>query len=181
MRSFSDVPVVVLTARDRQHDKIEALDAGADDYVTKPFDIEELLARDARRVAPRARSAPATPVGRARRRPRDRPRAPARHASTASRCTSPAPSSRCSSSSCATRASCSPRSTCCAQVWGPGYGTESNYLRVYVGQLRSKLGDDAADPRLILTEPGIGYRWIGSDGQSRRRSDPTMTESSPTA
>ena len=50
-------------------------------------------------------------------------------------------------------------------MWGPGYGTESNYLRVYVGQLRKKLGDDAARPRLILTEPGIGYRWIaGEDG-----------------
>ena len=46
------------------------------------------------------------------------------------------------------------------EVWGPGYGTESNYLRVYVGQLRKKLGDDATRPRLILTEPGIGYRWI---------------------
>ena len=49
------------------------------------------------------------------------------------------------------------------QVWGRGYGSESNYLRVYVGQLRRKLGDDAANPRLIVTEPGIGYRWIGSD------------------
>src|SRR5207247_10458388 len=49
------------------------------------------------------------------------------------------------------------------QVWGEGYGSESNYLRVYVGQLRRKLIDDAANPRLIVTEPGIGYRWIGSD------------------
>ena len=49
------------------------------------------------------------------------------------------------------------------QVWGPGYGSQSNYLRVYVRQLRRKLGDDAASPRLILTEPGIGYRWI-ADG-----------------
>ena len=49
------------------------------------------------------------------------------------------------------------------QVWGQGYGSESNYLRVYVGQLRRKLGDDAANPRLIVTEPGIGYRWVGSD------------------
>jgi two-component system KDP operon response regulator KdpE len=48
-------------------------------------------------------------------------------------------------------------------VWGPGYGSQSNYLRVYVRQLRRKLGDDAASPRLILTEPGIGYRWI-ADG-----------------
>ena len=49
------------------------------------------------------------------------------------------------------------------QVWGQGYGSESNYLRVYVGQLRRKLLDDAANPRLIVTEPGIGYRWIGSE------------------
>ena len=49
------------------------------------------------------------------------------------------------------------------KVWGRGYGSESNYLRVYVGQLRRKLGDDATNPRLIVTEPGIGYRWIGTD------------------
>jgi two-component system KDP operon response regulator KdpE len=53
------------------------------------------------------------------------------------------------------------------EVWGAGYGTESNYLRVYVAQLRRKLGDDAANPRLILTEPGIGYRWIAGDGASQ--------------
>jgi two-component system KDP operon response regulator KdpE len=47
------------------------------------------------------------------------------------------------------------------QVWGKSFGSESNYLRVYVGQLRRKLGDDATNPRLIVTEPGIGYRWIG--------------------
>jgi two-component system KDP operon response regulator KdpE len=46
------------------------------------------------------------------------------------------------------------------RVWGPGYGDESNYLRVYVRQLRRKLGDEAGAPRLISTEPGIGYRWI---------------------
>jgi two-component system KDP operon response regulator KdpE len=46
------------------------------------------------------------------------------------------------------------------RVWGPGYASESNYLRTYVGQLRKKLGDEAARPRLILTEPGVGYRWI---------------------
>ena len=49
------------------------------------------------------------------------------------------------------------------RVWGPGYGSESHYLRVYVAQLRRKLGDDPSAPRLILTEPGIGYRWIGQE------------------
>jgi len=51
------------------------------------------------------------------------------------------------------------------EVWGRGYGTESNDLRVYVGQLRKTLGGDAARPRLIVTEPGIGYRWIAGDGR----------------
>jgi two-component system, OmpR family, KDP operon response regulator KdpE len=49
------------------------------------------------------------------------------------------------------------------EVWGRGYGRESDYLRVYVGQLRKKLGHDAAHPRLILTEPGVGYRWIAGE------------------
>jgi two-component system KDP operon response regulator KdpE len=53
------------------------------------------------------------------------------------------------------------------EVWGAGYGTETNYLRVYIAQLRRKLGDDAANPRLILTEPGIGYRWIAADDASQ--------------
>ena len=52
------------------------------------------------------------------------------------------------------------------KVWGEGYGSESNYLRVYIGQLRRKLGDDAARPRLIVTEPGVGYRWIGTAGSA---------------
>ena len=62
------------------------------------------------------------------------------------------------------------------EVWGPGYGTESNYLRVYVGQLRKKLGDDAARPRLILTEPGIGYRWIAGEEHAYLRSARCPTE-----
>ena len=77
MRSFSDVPVVVLTARDRQQDKIAALDAGADDYVTKPFDVEELLAAGARGAAARPPGVVGDARGDARRQARDRPRAPA--------------------------------------------------------------------------------------------------------
>ena len=58
-------------------------------------------------------------------------------------------------------------------MWGQGYGSESNYLRVYVGQLRRKLADDATNPRLIVTEPGIGYRWIGSE-RARLAGDPLI-------
>jgi two-component system KDP operon response regulator KdpE len=161
VRSFSDVPVIVLTAHHEQSEKIRALDAGADDYVTKPFDTEELLARiraTLRRV-PQAAPAPALvradelEIDLARRRVTRRGEQVhltrtelsllellARHPGKLLT-----------------------QEFILREVWGPGYGTESNYLRVYVGQLRKKLGDEAAHPRLILTEPGIGYRWIAGE------------------
>ena len=161
MRSFSKVPVVVLTARDRQHDKIAALDAGADDYVTKPFDVEELLARVRavlRRVS-NTSSAPAViriddlEIDLARRQVRLRDDVvhltKTELALLEQLVTHPG--------------KLLTHEYLLRQVWGQGYGSESNYLRVYVGQLRRKLVDDAANPRLIVTEPGIGYRWIGSD------------------
>jgi len=161
VRTFSGVPVIVLTAHHQQAEKIRALDAGADDYVTKPFDVDELLARirAALRRAPHASQPPALlrvddlEVDLARRRV-----------------------TRGGEQVHLTRTELSllellvrnpgkllTQEFLLREVWGPEYGTESNYLRVYVGQLRKKLGDDAAHPRLILTEPGIGYRWIGSE------------------
>ena len=161
MRSFSDVPVVVLTARDRQQDKIAALDAGADDYVTKPFDVEELLAR-VRAVLRRVPHASATPavihidkleIDLARRQVRldgDVVHLTKTELALLEQLvTHPG--------------KLLTHEYLLRQVWGHGYGSESNYLRVYVGQLRRKLADDATSPRLIVTEPGIGYRWIGSD------------------
>jgi two-component system KDP operon response regulator KdpE len=161
MRSFSDVPVVVLTARDRQHDKIEALDAGADDYVTKPFDVEELLARvraTLRRV-PQAASAPAVVTVEGLE--IDLVRKQVRRDGDVVHLTK-------TELALLEQLATQPgklltHEYLLRQVWGRGYGSESNYLRVYVGQLRRKLGDDAANPRLIVTEPGIGYRWIASD------------------
>jgi two-component system, OmpR family, KDP operon response regulator KdpE len=161
MRSFSDVPVVVLTARDRQQDKIEALDAGADDYVTKPFDVEEVLARvraTLRRV-PQASSAPA--VVRVDGLEIDLVRKQVRLEGEVVHLTK-------TELALLEQLATQPgklltHEYLLRQVWGRGYGSESNYLRVYVGQLRRKLADDAANPRLIVTEPGIGYRWIGSD------------------
>ena len=165
VRTFSGVPVIVLTAHHQQAEKIRALDAGADDYVTKPFDVDELLARirAALRRAPHASQPPALlrvddlEVDLARRRV-----------------------TRGGEQVHLTRTELSllellvrnpgkllTQEFLLREVWGPEYGTESNYLRVYVGQLRKKLGDDAAHPRLILTEPGIGYRWIaGEEGAS---------------
>jgi len=161
MRSFSEVPVVVLTARDRQQDKIAALDAGADDYVTKPFDVEELLARvrAVLRRVPQAASAPAVvQVGALE---IDLVRKQVRLDGDVVHLTK-------TELALLEQLATQPgklltHEYLLRQVWGRGYGSESNYLRVYVGQLRRKLGDDAANPRLIVTEPGIGYRWIGTD------------------
>jgi two-component system KDP operon response regulator KdpE len=161
MRTFSDVPVVVLTARDRQQDKIEALDAGADDYVTKPFDVEEVLARvrAVLRRVPQASSAPAVVhvdgleidlVRKQVRRDGDVVHLTKTELALLEQlATQPG--------------KLLTHEYLLRNVWGRGYGSESNYLRVYVGQLRRKLGDDATNPRLIVTEPGIGYRWVGTD------------------
>lgn len=158
VREFSEVPVVVLTARDRQADKVRALDCGADDYVTKPFDTEELLARmrAALRRAPNANRAPTTvhcgdvEIDLARRFV-FLDGAPVHLTRTEwslldQFVTNPG--------------KLLTHAEILRRVWGPGYGTESEYLRVYVAQLRKKLGDAAGSPRFILTEPGIGYRWI---------------------
>jgi two-component system KDP operon response regulator KdpE len=161
LRTFSQVPVVVLTARDRQHDKIEALDAGADDYVTKPFDIDELLARlrAVLRRAPQASSTPA--LVQVDGLEIDLVRKQVRLDGDVVHLTK-------TELALLEQLATQPgklltHEHLLRQVWGRGYGSESNYLRVYVGQLRRKLGDDAANPRLIVTEPGIGYRWIGTD------------------
>jgi two-component system KDP operon response regulator KdpE len=157
VRSFSEVPVIVLSVRDRQTDKVAALDAGADDYVTKPFDMGELLARV--RAAMRRRH-PEPPVAnlvygdlgvdlgrrlvtvggeRVHLTKKE-------YAVLEAMVTNPG--------------KLLTHQWLLRQVWGPAYQQESQYLRVYVRSLRRKLGDRAAAPRLILTEPGVGYRWI---------------------
>ncbi len=161
LRTFSDAPVIVLTARDRPKDKVAALDAGADDYITKPFDIDELLARvrAALRRSPVAATGPSVlavgdlEIDLARRRVRrsgvDIRLTKTELALLEVLATNPG--------------KLLTHEYLLRTVWGQGYGSESNYLRVYVGQLRKKLDDDAANPRLVLTEPGIGYRWIAHE------------------
>ncbi|MCX6072051.1 MAG: response regulator [Chloroflexi bacterium] len=155
LREWSRVPVVVLSVRDSDTDKVSLLDAGADDYLTKPFSVDELLARlrvairhaqpgDEETVFQRGRLA----VDLARRLVTlgDEPvrltvteyallRLFVQHAGRVLT-----------------------HSQILRQVWGPQYEQETHYLRVYVAHLRQKLEEDPSNPRLILTEPGVGYR-----------------------
>ncbi|WP_326798959.1 response regulator [Streptomyces sp. NBC_01808] len=159
IRGWTRVPILVLSARHSSDEKVEALDAGADDYVTKPFGMDELLAR--LRAAVR-RAEPSAPVGdeavvttdaftvdlAAKKVHRDG--ADVRLTPTewhllevlvrnAGRLVS--------------------QKQLLKEVWGPSYGTETNYLRVYMAQLRRKLEADPAHPRHFVTEPGMGYRF----------------------
>jgi two-component system KDP operon response regulator KdpE len=160
LRGFSDVPVIVLTVRATEKDKVAALDAGGDDYVTKPFGIEELLARiraALRRASsspeggPRAFSAPGLDIDFETRRVSARGKdvrltpkefdllrylvahagKPVTHRELLQ------------------------------AVWGPDYGDEPEYLRVFINQVRKKIEPNPAKPKFIVTEPWVGYRFSG--------------------
>jgi two-component system KDP operon response regulator KdpE len=159
VREWSDVPIVVLSAEGSEARKVQALDEGADDYVTKPFSTAELLARI--RVALRHRKDSASPDDEAVLRVGDLVIDQARHVVEVA----------------GQKVELTPKEfaflavlarwpgrvlthrTILQEVWGPEYGSESQYLRVYASQLRKKLDDDPARPRLI-TEPGVGYRLV---------------------
>jgi len=159
IRSWSDVPIIVLTVDDSEHRKVETLDIGADDYVTKPFSTPELLAR--LRVALRRRRAvdgePAGPVLEVGDVVVDVPHHRVRVAGEEVELTPKefaflALLARHPGRVLTHRAMLQ-------EVWGPAYGSETQYLRVYASQLRKKLGEDPSAPRLI-TEPGVGYRLV---------------------
>ncbi len=156
VREWSQVPIIVLSVRDGEAEKIAALDAGADDYVTKPFATGELLAR--LRAALRKRPAgaqekPEIVIGglrldlaartcsldgleiRLTRKEFDLMVLLGRHVG---RLVS--------------------HRQLLTTIWGPAHAADTHYLRIAIGHIREKLGDDAANPRFILTEPGVGYR-----------------------
>ncbi|WP_028709433.1 response regulator [Propionicicella superfundia] len=158
LRGWCTAPIIVLSARDAQASKVAALDAGADDYVTKPFGMDELVARV--RASLRRADINTLPSGavvetesftldlaakRATHRGADVRLTPTewhlvemlvRHPGTLV-----------------------PGSSLLAEVWGPGYEKETNYLRVYFAQVRRKLEDEPGSPRHFITEPGMGYRF----------------------
>jgi two-component system KDP operon response regulator KdpE len=157
LRGWCTAPVIVLSARHEERAKVRALDAGADDYVTKPFGMEELLAR--LRAAVR-RTSPAADIAKV----------------TTESFTIDLAARRVMSEQAEIRLTPTEwhllevlvrnagnlvtQRQLLQQVWGPAYGTETNYLRVHIANLRRKLEPDPSRPRYLITEPGIGYRFL---------------------
>lgn len=160
VRAWSRVPILVLSARRGSDEKVAALDAGADDYITKPFSMDELLARlraAARRTEPSFPEIGATATvatddftvdlvaKKVRRDGRDVRLTPTEWHLLEVLITKPG---RLVS-----------QKELLETVWGPSYGRKTNYLRVYMAQLRRKLEADPSHPRYLITEPGMGYRF----------------------
>jgi two-component system, OmpR family, KDP operon response regulator KdpE len=154
LRAWSTMPVVVLSARAESIEKVEALDLGADDYVTKPFGMEELLAR-IRAAARRAGSD--VPVLAAGDLVID---LPARRVTRHGEVVRLTPTEwGLLEQLVRTPGRLVSQRDLLHEVWGPAYDNETNYLRVYVGALRKKLEEDPSAPRHLITEPGMGYRF----------------------
>ena len=158
LRGWTRAPIIVLSARTTQSDKVDALDAGADDYVTKPFGMDELLARlraalrrgDAGEDAPLVDTADFS-VDLAARQVRARDGEAIRLTPTEWHLLEVLVRHE---------GKLVERRALLQEVWGPAYETETNYLRVYMAQLRRKLEPEPAHPRHLITEPGMGYRFV---------------------
>lgn len=166
IRARADVPVIMLTVRNTERDKVSALDAGADDYVVKPFGIDELLARiraalrrasPSRPVAPFV--APDLEIDFERRKVtvkgqpvRLTPKEFELLRHLVAHAGKPIPHRR-----------------LLQAVWGPDYGEETEYLRVFVNQLRKKIEPDPSHPRYICTEPWVGYRFEAPPVRARAK------------
>jgi two-component system, OmpR family, KDP operon response regulator KdpE len=158
LRGWSDLPVIVISVREAQDEKVAALDAGADDFITKPFGMKEMLAR-MRAVRRRAATDNGLDsvlhfdeleIDLNKRLVKLKDMAihltPTEYRLLEAMATNPG--------------KLLTHRWLLQKVWGPEYGTESNYLRLFVRQLRQKLGDTPLVPRWITTEPGLGYRWL---------------------
>jgi two-component system KDP operon response regulator KdpE len=160
LRSSSDVPVIILSVRNTEKDKVAALDAGADDYVTKPFSIEELLAR----IRAALRRSPSSPEN-------------GPHAFHSSDLEIDFETRRVHAHG--TDVRLTPKEfellrylvahsgkpvthrELLQSVWGPDHGDEPEYLRVFINQVRKKIEVNPAQPKYILTEPWVGYKFVG--------------------
>ena len=166
LREWTNVPILLLSVVGDDHEKVAALDAGADDYVTKPFSVDELLARlraALRRSSPSAE--PVLEVGELRMDLEKRavwfsgkPVSLTRTEYDLLRVLAQSPGKLFT------------HPALLREVWGPAYARESHYLHVYVSQLRRKIEPDPARPRYLLTEPGAGYRLVDATAAGTERS-----------
>jgi two-component system KDP operon response regulator KdpE len=155
LRGWSTVPIIVLSGRAEGTDKVGALDAGADDYITKPFGIDELLARIravTRRAQPQDAGSSTATIGRYTIDLGDHTITPADFHLTPIEWQLIEQLVRNPGKLITQR-------HLLHEIWGPQYSTETNYLRQYMARLRRKLEDDPTRPRHLLTEPGMGYRF----------------------
>jgi two-component system KDP operon response regulator KdpE len=160
----------VLSVRDSQAEKVAAFDLGADDYVTKPFGIEELLAR-MRAVGRRARpDGDGQPVLRFGELEIDLGRDLVKLGREVLRLTPI--EYKLLGAMASNPGKLLTHRWLLQRVWGPGYGNESQYLRVFIRQLRQKLQDEPGKPKYILTEPGLGYRWKAEPGSASSDTGP---------
>ena len=162
LRAWTHTPIIILSVRDTERDKVRALDAGADDYVTKPFGMNELLAR--MRAALR-RTNPAEPEV------ADIAVGTLRFDLTDQRCWRDGDEVHLTPTEWGLvehlvrhHDRLVTQRQLLQAVWGPAYGTETNYLRVHMANLRRKVEPDPSRPRYFLTEPGMGYRFVTDDG-----------------
>jgi len=161
-REFYHEPIIILSARDRETEKIEALDLGANDYVEKPFGVGELLAR--LRAALRQRSHAAEPPPTIIRTGPLSIDFPRRLVTRGDELVHLSPKEYDLLARLALNAGkVMQHRDLLIAVWGPAHVDDTQYLRVFIGQLRQKIEPDPAAPRIILTEPGIGYRFVTDD------------------
>ena len=161
LRGWSSVPVIVLSVRDSEGDKVAALDAGADDYVTKPFGMDELLARlrAAMRRAPPSDDLPVVET------PHFRIDLARRRATAAGAEVRLTPTEwHLVEVLVRNRGKLVRQRQLLQEVWGPQYQVETNYLRVYMAKVRSKLEPEPSRARYFITEPGVGYRFESTGG-----------------
>lgn len=156
VREWSDVPIIVLSARDRETEKIDSLDLGADDYVNKPFNVGELMARMRTALRHRMQRKAETPLLRVGDLEVDAVRHRVMRGSVELKLT-PKEFELLSFLVRNAGRVVTHRQILVA-VWGIAHASDTQYLRVYIGQLRQKIEERVDDPQIILTEPGIGYR-----------------------
>lgn len=167
VRARSNTPIVVLSVRDAERDKIEALDLGADDYVTKPFGAEELLARI--RVALRHAARPARGADSVFQTGDLRVDLERRLVTVGDRAVRLTPTEYdLLKAFMAAPGRVLTDRMLLNRVWGAGYSAESHYLHVYVARLRKKLESDPQRPRYLRTEPGVGYRLVDEEPDPER-------------